>query len=80
MFGMAGEHQWIRGHEPTEDLDAFANRAAAAARELKEQRLVLGGLPVTQEQQDRAMLAYDEWLLTDDGVPPCEPSRGARRL
>jgi len=23
--------------------------------------------------------AYDAWLLTDDGVPPCEPSRGVPR-
>jgi hypothetical protein len=73
LFGAAGSHDWIRG--PGEDLDAFADRAATAARELKEQLLVLGGLPRTQAQQDVAMAAYDAWLLTDDGVPPEEAPR-----
>jgi hypothetical protein len=76
LFGAAGVHEWIR--QPGEDLDAFADRAAACARELKEQRLVLGGLPATQAQHDRAMAAYDVWLLTDDGVPPEEPSWSSR--
>ncbi|MCP1844503.1 hypothetical protein ACVIHI_002575 [Bradyrhizobium sp. USDA 4524] len=77
LFAAAGEHEWLR--EPGEDLDAFADRARAAALELKEPLLVIGGLPATQAQQDLAMAAYDAWLLTDDGVPPCEPSRGMAR-
>jgi hypothetical protein len=72
LWATAGAHEWLR--EPEEGLDAFADRAAAAARELKEQLLVLGGLPQTQMQQDAAMAAYDAWLLTDDGVPPAETS------
>jgi hypothetical protein len=76
QFASAGQHKWIRG--AAEDLDAFADRAAAAARELKEPLLVIGGLPSTQAQQDVAMAAYDAWLLTDDGVPPEETS-GPRR-
>lgn len=72
LFAVAGAHEWLR--EPTEELDAFADRAAAGAREAKEARLVIGGLPTTQAQQDAAMAAFDRWLATDDGVPPCEPS------
>src|ERR1700732_3818951 len=66
LFGMAGAYEWIR--EPGEELDAFADRARSAAIELKEQRLVLGGLPNSQAQQDAAMAAYDAWLLSDGGV------------
>jgi hypothetical protein len=73
LFGVAGSHEWIRG--PGEDLDAFANRVVAAARELKERLLVLGGLPSSSAQHEVAMAAYDAWLLTDDGVPP-EETRG----
>jgi hypothetical protein len=54
------------------------DRAKAAARGLKEPLLVIGGLPSTQAQHDAAMIAYDAWLLTDDGVPPEEKS-GPRR-
>jgi hypothetical protein len=72
LFAMAGAHQWIRN--PGEELDLFADRAAAAARELKEPLLVIGGLPSTQEQQDVAQAAHAAWLLTDDGVPPAETS------
>jgi hypothetical protein len=73
LFAMAGAHEWIR--EPGEDLDAFADRAAAGARELmNEGLLVLGGLPRTQAQHDVAMAAYEAWLLTDDGIPPEEKS------
>jgi hypothetical protein len=74
LFAIAGPLEWLR--EPGEDLDAFADRAAAGAREAGESLLTIGGLPVTQAQHDAAMVAYDAWLLTDDGVPPCEPSRG----
>jgi hypothetical protein len=70
LWAVAGPHEWPR--EPGEDLDAFADRAAAAARELKERLLVLGGLPSTQAQNDAAAAAYEAWLLTDDGVPPEE--------
>ena len=45
LWGMAGSHEWLR--EPGEDLDAFAERAASAAREVKERLLVIGGLPST---------------------------------
>lgn len=72
LWGTAGSHEWLR--EPGEDLDAFADRVAAAAREAGERLLVLGGLPQTQAQQDAAMAAYDAWLLTDSGVPPEETS------
>jgi hypothetical protein len=80
LWAVAGPYEWMR--EPGEDLDAFADRAAAAARDAGEQVLVLGGLPQTQAQQDVAMAAYDLWAASDDGVPPCErsgrsrPSRG----
>lgn len=74
LWATAGRHEWFP--DPGEELEAFAFRAAAAARELKEQLLVLGGLPATQAQNDVALAAYDEWLLTDDGVPPVEPGRG----
>jgi hypothetical protein len=68
LFAKAGAHQWIRG--VAEGLDAFADRCRAGARELKEPLLIIGGLPVTQEQQDVAMAAFDAWLETDDGIPP----------
>jgi hypothetical protein len=68
LFASAGAHEWLR--DPGEDIEAFADRAAAAARELKEGLLVIGGLPQTQAQNDMAQAAYAEWLLTDDGVPP----------
>jgi hypothetical protein len=79
LWAVAGPHEWLR--EPEEDLDIFANRVAAAARELTERLLVLGGLPSSSAQHEVAMAAYDAWLLTDDGVPPEEtwsnrPSRG----
>lgn len=70
LFAMAGGLQWIRSEG--EGLDAFADRAWDGAREAKEPLLLIGGLPKTQEQQDVAMAAYQAWLLTDDGVPPCE--------
>jgi hypothetical protein len=72
LFAMAGAHEWMR--EPGEDLDAFADRTAQAARELNEGLLVLGGLPHTQRQHDVAMAACEAWLLTDDGIPPEETS------
>jgi hypothetical protein len=75
LFAVAGEFEWIRGQ--AEDLDAFADRAAAAARDAGETLLVIGGLPRSQAQQDVAQAAHAAWLLTDDSVPPCEPSRGA---
>jgi len=77
LWGVAGPHEWLR--EPGEDLDAFADRAAAAARELKERLLVLGGLPSTEEQNSAALAAYDLWAASDDGVPPCETSWPSRR-
>lgn len=67
LWGVAGPHEWLR--EPEEDLDAFAHRAAAVARELREPLLVLGGLPTTRAQNELALAAYDAWLQTDDGVP-----------
>src|SRR5215475_15921200 len=73
LWGVAGPHEWLR--EPGEDLDAFADRARAAALELREPLLVLGGLPPTQAQNDMALAAYDAWLLTDDGAPPEETRR-----
>jgi hypothetical protein len=77
LWGVAGPHEWLR--EPGEDLDAFADRAAAAARELKEGLLVIGGLPASDAQSELALGAYDAWLLTDDGVPPEESSWPSRR-
>jgi hypothetical protein len=74
LFAMAGEHEWLRG--PDEELVAFADRAKAGAREAGEQRLVLGGLPRSQAQHEVAQAAHAAWLLTDDGVPPLEESRG----
>lgn len=76
LFAGAGEHEWIRDY-PTEPLDAFADRAVAGAREAGETLLVIGGLPTTQAEQDVAQAAHAAWLLTDDGVPPSEPPRGA---
>jgi len=76
LFAIAGEHEWIR-EWPVEDLDAFADRAVAGAREVGAHLLVLGGLPSTQAQHDVAQAAHAAWLLTDDGVPPMEESRGA---
>jgi hypothetical protein len=58
--------------EPGEDLDAFADRAASAEKELNEALLVLGDLPTPQAQHELALTAYDVWLQTDDGVPPEE--------
>jgi hypothetical protein len=77
LWAVAGPHEWLR--EPGEDLDAFADRVRAAALELKEPLLVIGGLPSSEAQNALALAAYDAWLLTDDGVPPCEPSRGVPR-
>jgi hypothetical protein len=74
LFAAAGEHEWLRGDD--EDLDAFADRAKAGAREAGEQRLVLGGLPRSRAQHEVAQAAHAAWLLTDDGVPPMEESRG----
>jgi hypothetical protein len=74
LFAVAGALEWIR--EPEEDLDAFADRAAAGARDAGEKLLVIGGLPQSQAQHEVAQAAHAAWLLTDDGVPPCEPSRG----
>jgi hypothetical protein len=70
LFAAAGAHEWLR--EPQEDLDRFADRATLAAREAGETLLVIGGLPKSEAQHAAAMAAYDAWLLTDDGVPPCE--------
>jgi hypothetical protein len=78
LFATCGASEWIR--ESGEGLDPFADRCVQAARELGEGGLlVLGGLPASQKQQDVAMKAYDEWLLTDDGIPPCETHWPARR-
>ena len=77
LFATAGAHEWLRS--PDESLDDFADRARAAALELKELLMVIGGLPQTRAQQDTAMAAYDAWLLTADGVPPCELPRGPPR-
>jgi hypothetical protein len=77
LWAVAGPHEWLR--EPGEDLDAFADRAAADARELKEGLLVIGGLPSTEAQNEVALAAYDAWLQTDDGVPPEETSWSSRR-
>ena len=77
LWAVAGSHEWLR--ERGEDLDAFADRAAAAARELKERLLAIGGLPSTRAQNDIALAAYDAWLQTDDGVPP-ETAPGRPRL
>jgi hypothetical protein len=74
LWGTAGSHEWFP--DPGEELEAFAERATAAARELKEPLLVLGGLPRSEAQKAVALAAFDAWLLTDDGVPPCEQSRG----
>jgi hypothetical protein len=70
LFANAGAHQWLRG--PAEGLDEFADRARAGARELKETLLVVGGLPVTEEQNEAALRAYDIWAASDDGIPPVE--------
>jgi hypothetical protein len=75
LFAMAGELEWLRG--PDEDLDLFANRAAHGAAQAGQRLLVIGGFPMTQAQQDASQATYDAWLLTDDGVPPMETSRGA---
>jgi hypothetical protein len=75
LYGNAGEHEWLR--EPGEDLDLFADRCAAAARELKEPLLVIGSLPRSDAQNEAALRAYEKWLLTDDGVPPMESPRGS---
>jgi hypothetical protein len=75
LFAAAGEHEWIRSEG--EDLDQFADRAVAGARDARENLLVIGGLPNSQLQHDAAMIAYDRWLETDASAPPpCEPSPG----
>jgi hypothetical protein len=74
LFAMAGEHEWLRG--PEEDLDAFADRAKAGARDARETLLTIGGLPRSPAQHEVAQAAHAAWLLTDDGVPPMEESRG----
>ncbi|MGY3082127.1 hypothetical protein ACVWZZ_008535 [Bradyrhizobium sp. LM6.10] len=74
LWATAGSREWFP--DPGEEVEAFADRAAAAARELKERLLVVGGLPKTQAQADVALAAYDAWLLSNDGVPPVEPGRG----
>jgi hypothetical protein len=75
IFANAGEHQWLRSAE--ESLDQFADRVRTDIGKLEllpgHFPVLIGGLPHTQEQQDLALAAYDEWLKTDDGVPPCEP-------
>lgn len=48
LWGTAGRHEWFP--DPGEELEAFAERAVAAAREAKEPLLVLGGLPRSEAQ------------------------------
>jgi hypothetical protein len=72
-FGVAGESEFIR--DQGESLDAFADRAAHAARKLGETLLVIGGLPQSQAQMDVAGREYDLWAASDDGIPPMEKSR-----
>jgi hypothetical protein len=71
LFAVSGEHEWLR--EPTEVLEDFCERVAAAARDAGERSLLIGGLPSTPSQDERARSAYEAWLL--DGysdVPPME--------
>jgi hypothetical protein len=75
VFAVAGQHGFLRN--PDDSLDEFADRCAQEARAHGEPLLVVGGLPDRQEHQSAVIAEYDRWLLTDDGVPPCEPSRGA---
>jgi hypothetical protein len=76
IFATAGEHEWFReraGEDPAamfgEDLDAFCDRCAKAARDLGAQQLLIGGLPATQRQHDLAMAVRAMWDASDDGIP-----------
>jgi hypothetical protein len=74
LWAVAGPHEWLR--QEGEDLEAFANRVAQAARDLKEQLLVLGGLPSNPAQGEIARAAYEAWLQSGhDDVPPEELAR-----
>ena len=79
-FANCGELWWLRN--PAEELIAFAGRCAVEVPAGQTGDLIIGGLPRNEEQYDHAMIAYDAWLASDAGVPPCEPvaySRPARR-
>lgn len=73
LWAVFGEHELIR--EPDEELEAFAERAMAAARELGEKLCVIGGLPTSAAQFAVAEAAYDLWAASDDGIPPVETRR-----
>jgi hypothetical protein len=76
IFANAGSNQWLR--LPDESIEDFSDRAARGAREAGEVLLVVGGLPMSEAQNEAALAAYDAWLLTDDGVPPVETRAPAR--
>jgi hypothetical protein len=80
-WAYAGTHRWKR--EAGEDLEAFAERAALAAKALNETSLIVGGLPRSDEMAGFA--TFEEWWATIaphySDIPPEEApgfvSRGA---
>jgi hypothetical protein len=69
-FANCGALWWLRN--PDEELEAFATRCANDVPAGESEDLIIGSLPRNEEQFAHAMVAYDRWLATDGGVPPCE--------
>ncbi|TCU75299.1 hypothetical protein EDE08_103519 [Bradyrhizobium sp. R2.2-H] len=76
-WAYGGAHRWRR--EPGEELEAFTERAAAAAIGVGERALNVGGLPRSDELA--GFSSFEEWWSTIaphyDDVPP-EQARGSR--
>jgi hypothetical protein len=51
--------RWQR--EPEEDLEAFAERAVALAREAGKRALTIGGLPSADIEQYEGLGSFDRW-------------------
>jgi TPR repeat protein len=73
MWAYAGALKWKR--EASEDLDAFAERAAGAAYAAGEMALTVGGLPRGDELA--AFKTFEQWFASIapfyDDVPPEQP-------
>jgi hypothetical protein len=59
-WSYAGQHQWKR--EPAEELEAFVERTAQAARAAGETSLIVGGLPRSDELDE--FKTFEEWWAT----------------
>jgi hypothetical protein len=75
-FANCGPLWWLRN--PDEELLAFARRCVLEVPPGETDNLILGGLPRNAEQYHRAMMAYDLWLASENGVPPMETRPPAR--